>query len=203
MGVDLENTFTPGAGTGDRSGLIFVGRLVEKKGVGYLIEAIVRLVATDPDLMLTIVGDGPDRSKLQGLVHTYRLTRNIDFAGRVPNVELPRRLRAAQIAVMPSVVAKSGDQEGLGLVTIEALGCGCAVVASNLPAVQDTILDGETGLMAIPADSADLAEKISRLLADGELRQTLAEHGRDYALRKFDWKVVGNDYARLMVDVSN
>lgn len=203
MGVDLENTFTPGADTADRRGLIFVGRLVEKKGVEYLIKAMSRLVETYPDLMLTIVGDGPDRSRLLNLAHTLRLTKNIDFAGSVPNVELPRRLRTAKIAVMPSIVAKSGDQEGLGLVTVEAMGCGCAVVASNLPAVRDTVQDGETGLMANPADAADLAEKINVLLTNDELCRTLAASGRAYALRHFDWKIVGEDYSKLMSDMSN
>jgi glycosyltransferase involved in cell wall biosynthesis len=116
----------------------------------------------------------------------------------VPNTQLPDYLRAAQIAVMPSVIAASGDQEGLGLVAVEAMGCGCAVVASDLPAVRDTILDGHTGLMAKPADAEDLAEKISELLADDEKRQTLADTGHRYAVEHFDWRIVGDSYAKTI-----
>lgn len=198
MGVDLEKTFTPGDGTIVRHGLIFVGRLVEKKGVEYLVRAMSRLVETSPELMLVIIGSGPDQPKLLNLTHELHLDNNIEFVGSLSNTELPDRFRAAQIAIMPSVIAESGDQEGLGLVAVEAMGCGCAVVASDLPAVRDAVLDGETGLMAIPGDATSLAEKISTLLANDDLRRRLAANGRDYALQKFDWKVVGKGYAELL-----
>ena len=78
------------------------------------------------------------------------------------------------------------------------MGCGCAVVASDLPAVRDTVIDGRTGLMAKPADAADLAAKIGRLLDDDALRRQLAEDGRRHALAHFDWKAVGASYARII-----
>lgn len=198
MGVDLEATFTPGNGSTERNGLIFVGRLVEKKGVMYLVRAMSILVATTPDLHLTIVGDGPDRQKLTHLIRDLHLTDNIEFLGSIPNAELPDRLRSAKIAVMPSVIAKSGDQEGLGLVAVEAMGCGCAVVASDLPAVRDTVEHGKTGLVATPGDAKDLSAKIGALLADDQMRQTLARSGRKYAVKNFDWVVVGDAYTGLI-----
>ena len=99
---------------------------------------------------------------------------------------------------MPSVVAASGDQEGLGLVAIEAMGCGCAVVASDLPTVRDSVSDGETGLMVSPGDPSDLAAKIATLLVDDELTAKLAANGRRYALEHFDWQRVGDGYAQLI-----
>jgi glycosyltransferase involved in cell wall biosynthesis len=198
MGVDLRTTFTPGESPVQRRGLIFVGRLVEKKGVTFLIEAMALLAERYPDLRLTIVGAGPDRQSIVRLTKQHKLQENVRLVGSVLNVQLPDYLRAAQIAVMPSVVAASGDQEGLGLVAIEAMGCGCAVVASDLPAIRDSVLDGQTGLMARPADAQDLAEKIGELLADDHKRQTLAENGRRYAVENFDWRTVGDDYADLI-----
>ncbi len=198
MGVDLRFTFTPGEAGTVRNGLIFVGRLVEKKGLAYLIEAMAVLVARHRELRLTIIGDGPLREPLTQLVSKLDLQDHVHFAGSLPNAELPGYLRAAQIAVMPSVIAPSGDQEGLGLVAVEAMGCGCAVVASDLPAVRDVVIDGETGLMVRPADSAELAEKIGRLLADDTLRDTLAAAGRRHALARFDWREVGTTYAELI-----
>ena len=192
MGVDLRFTFTPGEAGTERDGLIFVSRLVEKKGLTHLIEAMARLVAQHPELRLTIIGDGPLREPLTQLVSKLDLQDHVHFAGSLPNAELPNYLRAAQISVMPSV------QEGLGLVTVEAMGCGCAVVASDLPAVRDVVIDGETGLMVQPADSAELAEKIGRLLADDTLRDTLAAAGRRHALAHFDWREVGTTYAELI-----
>ena len=198
MGVDLQGTFTPGDATAKRAGLVFVSRLVEKKGVRYLVEAVSRLVDRFPELELVIIGDGPLRRELADLVKRHRLEQNIRFVGSIPNTELPGYLQKAQIAVMPSVVAASGDQEGLGLVAVEAMGCGCAVVASDLPAVRDTIIDGETGLMAQPGNPSDLADKIAVLLDDSALLTRLAKNGRRHALEHFDWRRVGDSYAQLI-----
>lgn len=198
MGVDLKSTFTQGNARHARQGLVFVGRLVDKKGLTYLIDAMRILARRRPDLRLTVVGDGPLRTSLEQQVSEFGLEDQVEFVGSVPNDAVPDYLRAAAISVMPSVVAPSGDQEGLGLVAVEALGCGCAVVASDLPAVRDTIIDGETGLMARPEDGEDLAEKVARLLDDDALRLTLAEAGRAYALERFDWRSVGANYARII-----
>ena len=199
MGVDLDTTFTPGDGHQPRGGLVFVGRLVEKKGVEYLVEAISILAPRRQDLRLRIVGDGPLRDALCDLARKRGVSDRIQFVGSVLNTEVPDHLRAASIAVMPSVIAASGDQEGLGLVAVEAMGCGCAVVASDLPAVRDTVIDGRTGLMARPEDAKDLAEKIALLLGDEALRKSLAEDGRRHALENFNWPAVGSAYSGLFI----
>lgn len=201
MGVDLGSKFTPGDGDAPRDGLVFVGRLVEKKGVSYLIEAVSLLADRYPDLTLTIVGDGPLYESLQSLTTDRGVQNRVRFAGSVLNEQVPDYLRAATISVMPSIVASSGDQEGLGLVAVEALGCGCAVVAFDLPAVRDTIINGQTGLMAEPENAADLADKIARLLDDDTLRQRLAQSGRRHALEKFTWPAVGKRYAEIITDM--
>ncbi|MDJ0709276.1 MAG: glycosyltransferase family 4 protein [Woeseiaceae bacterium] len=198
MGVDLDTTFTPGDSNTPREGLVFVGRLVEKKGVDYLIEAMAILAPQHPELRLKIVGDGPLRKSLEARAVEHGVSDCIEFVGSVLNVDVPGYLRSAALGVMPSVVAASGDQEGLGLVAVETMGCGCAVVASDLPAVRDAVIDGRTGLMAKPADAADLAAKIDRLLGDDALRQQLAAAGRRHALAHFNWKAVGASYARII-----
>jgi glycosyltransferase involved in cell wall biosynthesis len=201
MGVDLETTFTPGAGSTQRDGLVFVGRLVEKKGVSYLIEAVALLADRYPDLTLTIVGEGPLGESLETLTAKRGVEDRVRFVGSVPNEKVPEYLRAANISVMPSVVASSGDQEGLGLVAVEALGCGCAVVAFDLPAVRDTIIDGQTGLMAEPGNAPDLADKIAMLLDDEALRQRLAEAGRRHAMGQFTWTAVGAGYTKIIMNM--
>jgi glycosyltransferase involved in cell wall biosynthesis len=201
MGVDLEETFTPGDSETPRDGLVFVGRLVEKKGVSYLIEAVSLLADRYPDLTLTLVGGGPLYKSLQSLATDRGVQNRVRFVGSVLNEQVPDYLRAAAISVMPSVVASSGDQEGLGLVAVEALGCGCAVVAFDLPAVRDTIIDGQTGLMAEPENAVDLADKIAILLDDDSLCEELATEGRRYALGKFTWTAVGLRYADIIKDM--
>lgn len=201
MGVDLDARFTPGDNESPRDGLVFVGRLVEKKGVSFLIEAVGILADRYPQLRLSIVGDGPLRESLEELARDLEVEDKVHFVGSVLNEEVPDHLRAAKISVMPSVVASSGDQEGLGLVAVEALGCGCAVVAFDLPAVRDTVIHGKTGLMAEPGNAADLAEKIALLLEDNDLRKRLAESGRRRALDKFTWPAVGKSYVEIITNM--
>jgi len=196
--VDLEEKFTPGNTNAARDGLVFVGRLVEKKGVAHLIEAVAMLAERYPALKLNIVGDGPLRGSLESLAAKLGVEEKVHFVGSVLNEDVPDFLRAAKISVMPSVVASSGDQEGLGLVAVEALGCGCAVVAFDLPAVRDTIIDGKTGLMAEPESSTDLADKIAMLLENEALCEDLATEGRRFALGKFTWTAVGLSYTNII-----
>ena len=191
MGVDLQSTFTPGNAV-DRRGIIYVGKLAAYKGAGTLIEAMAQVAKSHPDATLTIVGDGDERESLQRRTSEPDLAGRVAFRGALPQSQLPGLLRAAQVAVVPSL------REGLGLVIVEALGCGCAVVASDLPAVRDVIADGRTGLLARPGDAADLAEKIGTLLGDAGMRQTLAEAGRAHAVARFDWQPVGARYAELL-----
>lgn len=192
MGADLDSLFVPGDGQLNREGLVYVGRLVEVKGVDQLIRAMALLVKRFPDLGLTIVGDGPLRDELGNLAARLDLQNNIRFSGAVLHEDVPRFLRAAAIFVLPS------RQEGLGLVAVEAMGCGCAVVASDLPSVRDAVIDGKTGLTANAANPEDLAEKITRLLLDEELRNTLANAGRRHAVDHFAWKTVGQRYTELL-----
>ena len=201
MGVDLESQFTPGDETRQREGLVFVGRLVEKKGVEYLIEAMSILMDDYPQLRLTIVGDGPLGESLRELALSCGVGDQIRFVGSVRSEEVATYLRSSAISVMPSVVASSGDQEGLGLVAVEAMGCGCAVVAFDLPAVRDTIIDGKTGLMAEPANAKDLAEKLGKLLSNDSLRRSLADAGRRYVLDKFAWPAAGSGYREVLSDM--
>lgn len=201
MGVNLESRFTPGGSGVPRDGLVFVGRLVEKKGVAYLIEAVSILARSNKDVELKVVGDGPLRESLEKLARELKVDDRVQFVGSVPNEEIPIFFQAAEISVMPSVVAASGDQEGLGLVAVEALGCGCAVVAFDLPAVRDTIIDGKTGLMAEPGNALDLADKIALLLDDKVLREGLAETGRSHVLRNFNWSAVGRAYTGIIEEL--
>lgn len=202
MGVDLSERFTTTAiGAREPGRLVFVGRLVEKKGVAHLIEAVDLLVARFPFVRLDIVGDGPLRGALETHVQRQGLSEVIRFHGALSQAEIPRFLQTAAVAVVPSVVDSKGDQEGLGLVTIEAMGCGCPVVASDLPAIRDVVQHEHTGLLAKPADPADLAEKIARLLEEPDMALTLADNARGFVSERFDWDHAADAYATLFEEV--
>jgi len=198
MGVDLQKCFTPGSETGRQTDLIFVGRLVEKKGLATLLEAISLLQADFPDLKLAIVGDGPERQSLLSLASRLGIARQIEFAGAVVNTQVPDWYRSARIAVIPSIVATDGDQEGLGLVAVEALGCGCATVVSDLPALSDVVKDGENGLVFRAGVAGDLATKIRRILDNHELYEHLVRSSSRSVCDRFDWQVVGKSYVEII-----
>jgi glycosyltransferase involved in cell wall biosynthesis len=203
MGVDARGRFAPGPSS-DRvaNELLFVGRLVAKKGVAHLVRALALVRERRPDVRLTIVGAGPLEAELRAEAHARRLEAHVAFAGAVPNEELPAYYRRAAALVVPSVVAADGDQEGLGLVIGEALACECPVVASDLPAIRDLIQDGVTGLLARPGDAADLAGKIVQMLGDPARAARMARQGRGLVLERFDWQSVGRGYEELLSAVA-
>lgn len=199
MGIDLKNTFVPvpGIARKDRR-LLFVGRLVENKGVNILIEAMDLIRRKLPDVELLIIGDGPMRAYLENETRKLGLEQYISFRGALVHEQLPELYSSSAVAVVPSI-----DQEGLGLAVIEALGCGCAVVASDLPAIRE-ILDSETGILVKPADVPDLAEKLITVLLDRKLQMQLSANGRKRVTSKFDIDISGKRYcdliSRLAVD---
>ena len=198
MGVDLETTFTPGENA-DQEGLLFVGRLVDVKGVPVLIDAMAQLAVERPNITLTVIGDGPERRSIEDRISKLGIQERVRMQGSLSHDEIVPALRAARVLVMPSVVTAEGAEEGFGLVAVEAMGCGCAVVASDLAGIRDAVRDGDTGLLARPGDAQDLAQKISTLLGDDARRDTLTRNARAHAVENYDWRVVGEDYARLLL----
>lgn len=198
MGVDLAHVFTPDPSVPrEPHTLLFVGRLNEKKGADVLIRATALIRRHVPDVKVEIAGYGPDRPLLESLAAELSVADIISFLGAVEQRELPNVYRRAACLVFPSVIARSGDQEGLGLVLVEALGCGCPVVASRLAAVTDVIEDGHTGWLFSPADSDDLAAKIIYVLRHPGQALHLAWAGREKVLGRNDWENVSRNYARL------
>jgi glycosyltransferase involved in cell wall biosynthesis len=105
--------------------------------------------------------------------------------------------------VFPSIIAGDGDREGFGLVLVEALGCKCATVVTDLPAMHDIVRNGRSALVIPERDSARLAEKVNLLLDDAELRQKLGEQGRADVLERFDWEVIDRRYTDLISSLIN
>lgn len=202
MGVDLSATFTPNP-LAPRMPyeLLFVGRLVEKKGVNYLIHAMPHVLKHFPRTHLTIAGAGPEYSNLLQLIDQLQLEDNISLIGAIHNTRLSTLYREATIFVAPYVEGRDGDQEGLGLVMVEALGCGCPVIASDMPAVKDVIIDGETGMLAQQRNPEDIANKVIALLGSPALRGQLTANGRKYILDKFDWNLIAERYQVLLDEV--
>ncbi|MET1254659.1 glycosyltransferase family 4 protein [Aliikangiella maris] len=196
MGVDLVNTFNNKMRFAERQNVIFVGRLVEKKGLPILLRAVAILKQKEISLKYTIVGDGPLKQDLLAQVQQLKIEDYVKFVGSKSHQQLPELLTQHQILVMPSVVSQGGDQEGLGLVAIEAMGCGCAVIASDLPAIRDVVQDGYNGLMFTVGDAHMLANKIEFLMENSKELLRLSKNGRESVIQRFDWQSVAGDYQK-------
>lgn len=199
MGVDLATRFTP-ADDGQRSGneILFVGRLVEKKGVLDLLHAVRKIADQHDGVTLLVIGGGPQKEMLEQAARSLGISDRVNFMGPLHSEELVRYYRRAAVAAFPFTVARGGDQEGLGLVLIEALGCECPVVASDLEAVKDVIIPERNGLLTRPGDRNGIAAAILHLLQEPVLAADMASRGRQYVLSRFNWDIVAARYADLM-----
>ncbi|MCQ2531692.1 MAG: glycosyltransferase family 4 protein [Saccharofermentans sp.] len=163
----LDNYF----GQGDKKAVLFVGRLAEKKGVTYLIDAMKSV----DNAVLYIVGKGNLEDDLRK--QAEELGDKVCFMGPKTHEELKQVYASADVFVAPSITAKDGDKEGFGLVILEALSSGVPVVASNSGGIPDIITDGYNGLLCEEKDVAGLANAINKVLTDSATRQMFIENG--------------------------
>lgn len=197
MGADLSTLLRErGNRSPHRAGVLrlaFVGRLVPKKGLSVLLEAIGDL----PGIELVVVGDGPLRSELE-----RRATGlPVRFVGQLGRAELARVYRDADVVVAPSVPAESGDRDGLPVATLEAMGMGCAVIASDVPGLGDVVEHGTSGILVAPGDVVALRRAIIDLADDGDsvrrLGEQAARRAEDYSIEN-----VGAAYRSLLASLS-
>jgi glycosyltransferase involved in cell wall biosynthesis len=174
--------------------ILYVGRLVKRKGVEYLIKAIQYLEPRIPTELM-IVGDGPERKNLEMLVNNSNL-RNVTFHGFIPQNKLKAFYQSASVFVLPAITDPSGDTEGLGVVMLEAMSCGIPVIASRVGGIPDIINDGNTGLLVEERDCSKLAEAIERVLTDSELRTHLIKNASRVVQTEFNWEQIAKRILR-------
>lgn len=170
--------------------VLFVGRLVEIKGVSYLIDAMKEV-----DGLLVIVGDGPIRSELQKQAES--LGDKVVFLGSKSHDELKSVYASSDLFCAPSVTTAKGEKEGLGLVILEAMASGLPVVGSNSGGIAQLIQDGVNGLLCEEKSSHELAKNINLLLTDNEMREKVLENSAK-TVKKFDYCSLAAKYVEIM-----
>jgi glycosyltransferase involved in cell wall biosynthesis len=196
-GVDLER-FSPAAaraGMRERLGtppgrllVLAVGRLVEKKGFRYLIEAAARC----PAIHLAIAGRGDLEPELRRLAGASG--GSVHFAGALERRDVESALASADVVAVPSVRDAAGNVDGLPNVLLEALASGAAVVASRVAGIPDVVTDGENGLLVPAGEAAPLAAALERLAADPPLRARLGRNARAEASRRLTWSAAARSF---------
>jgi len=171
--------------------LLCVAALKPYKGLPVLLAACEALVREGRDIVCEVVGEGPDRRTLEREIRRRGLSgegeeERVRLPGALPQEEVARRLARADVFVLPSVVAKDGQMEGLPVVLMEALAARRPTVATRLSGIPELVEDGVTGLLVEPGDPQALAAAVARLLDDRELASRLAEAGRRRVEAEYD-----------------
>ncbi len=161
--------------------LLYAGRLVTFKGLDHLLDAMALL----PHAHLLLAGEGPHHANLEARAARLGIADRVRFLGPVPHTDLPGLHAISDVFVMPST-----DHETFCLAACEAMSCARPVIASDIGGLVEVVRDGETGLLAPPADSAALAAGIGALLGDAALRVRMGAAGREWTLGMFTWEQV-------------
>ncbi len=183
-----ENFF----GQGNKKVILFVGRLAEKKGVTYLIDAMNYI----DNAVLIIAGKGPLKEELEIQADDVCKVKNekcIKFIGAKTHEELRAVYASSDIFVMPSITAKDGDKEGFGLVMLEAFASGLPVVASRSGGITDLIKDGVNGYLTEEKDSKGIADRINIVLNDKNIYNRFVMAAKDTAAQ-YDYKIIAKKY---------
>jgi glycosyltransferase involved in cell wall biosynthesis len=172
IGIDPQRFLPAGLPICERGpNILFLGRLVEKKGAAYLLAAFEALRHILPAALLVIAGDGPERQRLAAQAAGIGGVR---FAGSFSNAQAQALLAQARVLCLPSITAESGDAEGLPLVILEAQASGVPVVTSARGGVEEGILDGVTGYAFAERDVPAMTARLYALLTDDPLAERFA-----------------------------
>jgi glycosyltransferase involved in cell wall biosynthesis len=183
IGIDSRKFLPSSAPKGCRV-VLFVGRLVEKKGCEVLLRAMAIVCATVPDALLVIIGDGPLRHPLGALASA--LSIDATFLGTQAPADVHSWMQKATVFCVPSQRADNGDSEGLGMVFLEAQACGIPVVSTLHGGIPEAVENGETGLLAPEGNVQALAQALIAYLLDSELAERHGAAGRARVVREFD-----------------
>lgn len=179
IGVDTDYFKHSGVPVGSREPIIlFVGRMVEKKGFGYLMEAYQRVKAEVPGAKLVAVGEGPLWDEYRSTAE--KLSLGVDFRGRLSSAEVRSLMAEARVFCLPSVTAANGDAEGLPIVLLEAQACGVPCVTSANGGAQEGIADGSTGYAFRERDVAAMAEALKKIITSEALANSMSTAAIDF-----------------------
>jgi glycosyltransferase involved in cell wall biosynthesis len=169
-------------GISNKQCVLFVGRLIPRKGLPFLVEAAKHIVKERGETTFVVVGNGPLKNHLISYLEKINLSGNFVFLGDVSDEVLPALYNCADVFALPSI------QEGQGIALLEAQATAKPVVAFNVGGVREAMLDKETGLLVKP-NSQELADALLKLLSDRFLREKMGNKGREFVSNSFSWDI--------------
>lgn len=175
--------------------VLFVGNLIPRKGLPFLVEAAKKVVKQQPDTKFLIAGEGPLKNQLINSIQEANLSVNFTFLGRINEKLLPSLYNCTDVFVLPSI------QEGQGIVLLEAQASGKPVVAFDIGGVKETVQNGETGLLVKQEESDALADALIKLLNDKNLREIMGANGRKFIVENYTWDICAQKMLKVYREV--
>jgi glycosyltransferase involved in cell wall biosynthesis len=190
-GVDIEKfkpienveTAKRQLGLGSEPCVLFVGSLIPRKGLPFLVEAAKKIVKEQAGAKFLVVGEGPMKNQFTASLDALNLSGNFRFLSNLKEDELPAVYSCADVFVLPSI------QEGQGIVLLEAQAAAKPVVAFDVGGVNEAVRNGETGLLVKRGSSGELADALLKLLSDESLRKKMGSTGRRFVTENFTWDI--------------
>ena len=169
--------------------ILFVGRLIERKGVKYLVDAIPDVLGS-MKVEVDIVGGGPLITELKKQTNRKGLNNAVTIHGKVSKDKLKKLYLMSDVFVLPAIIDQWGDTEGLGVVLLEAMSISKPVIASKVGGITDIVKHNKTGYLVPEKNSPALSKALVKILSDQKLANRLAKSGQQFVQEKFDWNVI-------------
>ena len=182
-------------GLGNEPCVLFVGSLIPRKGISFLVEAAKRIIKENAETKFLIVGEGPQKNQLTIALESVNLSGNFKFLGNLKEDDLSAVYNCADVFVLPSI------QEGQGIVLLEAQACGKPVVAFDIGGVNEAARNGETGLLVDRGSSEELGNALLRLLSEKPLREKMGANGRRFVTENFTWDICAQKMLKIYREV--
>ena len=201
MGIDCDKFKLSEKSVREEIEIISVSRLVEKKGLEYSIKTVTRLMEKHNNLRYTIIGDGPLRKSLQGLIDQLGVADKIKMLGNKRQHEIVSFVSRADIFLSSSVTAADGDMEGIPVSIMEAMACGIPVVVTDHSGTSELVLNNESGFVVPEKDIDSLVEKTDFLIRDSRKRIEMGIRGRKVIEEGFDINVLNKRLTGLLKEL--
>lgn len=177
--------------------ILSLGRLVRKKGIAYLIQAMPRVLAAVPDTVCLVAGDGPERSHLEGLSQSLGVAQQVRFLGGVAWPTTPDLLAACDVFVAPSIHDENGNVDGLPTTIPEAMAAGRPVIATRVAGVELAVEHSVHGLLIDEKDAAGLAQALILVLSQPQVGALLGNNARQRVEAGLNWREVARQFVAI------
>jgi glycosyltransferase involved in cell wall biosynthesis len=201
MGVTVDNFVSEQVAAHRKLRVLFVGRLSEEKGLADLLAALAILRDRGVPVKARVAGTGPQGATLRDSAKALGLKKRVKFLGWVNRADIAKHYSWADVFAGPSITAKTGWVEALGVVFIEAAASGLPVVTTNAGGMRDVVLSDKTGFVVREQSPSELADALTKLAADPDLRQRFGVAGREHVTENFAWPSIARRYSQIYREV--